>query len=282
MENLSAAQSTAARALVQTGGGDAAHVLRSALLAALCLIAISGVVLFRRLTLFCRAVLAAASLQCAAGYLLIWWWEPFNVKFWLLLLVPWLIVLACGTRALLDAGESAAAVRGRRLFRRCLLPLSLGMLAFNLTWGVLPETRPSPLQEPLSAWVRHSKVDDVLIAPSYLVAFLRYWENRPRTLLLYRSLQAAPAHDAFATVRAVIDDGISRKAAVLYTPAVVEAMSDDVLALVKVSRKALLRSFERYHREQIFSYTDAINGQRIPVYRLTAADASGRPAPGKP
>ncbi len=142
-----------------------------------------------------------------------------NDKFWVLTLIPWLVMLACSRPG--AAGSTGWWPIGDRLVYRGGLPLLAGgILLCNVLSGILPDSTPNPaMQNALSAWTQRSKPHDVLIPSTELVPHLHFWENRPGTLILYRTLQQAPTDDRFSVLRATIDAAIERKADVLYAPA---------------------------------------------------------------
>ena len=114
----------------------------------------------------------------------------------------------------------------------------------------------------------------MLIPTSDLAAHLLFWEDRPDTLVLYRVLLAAPPEDPFRVLRKTIDAAIEHNVEVLYTPAAVDDVRDDELAVPKVSREALRAALASYDQSKAFSYVDAVSGQELQVYALSTRNES--------
>lgn len=265
---LPIAVGTLTGAVIHRPAARAALVGRDGLLVILLLLTLGGIVPRKRVAPSLRWLVGGALLHCGVAWSLIWWWEPFNDKFWVLTLIPWLLILACSDPA--SSGSTAGRVVGI-FYRRCLPPLAVGVLLCNFLTGILPDSAPNlALRNALSAWARRSKPHDVLIPTTDLVAHLLYWENRPDTLLLYRILQAAPPDDPFHVLRTTIDAAIERQAEVLYTPAAVDNVQDEELALLHVSREALRGALASYEQQEAFSYADVGSGKRLQVYELRA------------
>ena len=56
---------------------------------------------------------------------------------------------------------------------------------------------------------------------------------------------------------------------ILYTPAAIDYLPDQFLLVGDVTRGELMRFFDVYQQEEVFSYINRINGEQTPVYRLS-------------
>ena len=274
LDELPVVISTLAGAVIHHPAGRAASVVRDGLLVILLLLTLRGIIPRKPVGRSLRLLAAAALFNCAVGWMLIWWWEPYNDKFWLLTLIPWLLILACSNRSSSDSAARWSI--GDRIFSRLCLPLlAVGVLLFNFLSGILPDAAPNlARRNALNTWARHSKPDDVLIPTSDLVAHLLFWEDRSDTLVLYRVLLAAPPEDPFRVLRKTIDAAIEHNVEVLYTPAAVDDVRDDELAVLKVSREALRAALASYDQRTAFSYVDAVSGKELHVYALGTRNQS--------
>jgi len=259
---------TATAAVIHPGAAPITNRLRGVLVIALCGVTACGLLSYRRLGRFHRAVLSAALLDCVSAFILVSWWEPFTQKYWLFVLLPWLIVLGCVSSALIATLRTWWVERGPAVsYDWFALALGCCMLLFNLRCMLLYETRPDPVREQaLAQWVDHSQPADVLIPPGQLVPLLRYWENRPNTLLVFSCLWYSKAGDAFGTLRETIAGARARGATVLYAPAAIEDIRNDQLPLLKVSRNAVGHFFERYPQRVAFSFVPAAGRPPAPTY----------------
>ena len=103
LDELPVAMSTLAGAVIHHPAGRAASVVRDGLLVILLLLTLRGIIPRNPVGRSLRLLAAAALFNCAVGSMLIWWWEPYNDKFWLLTLIPWLLILACSNRSSSDS-----------------------------------------------------------------------------------------------------------------------------------------------------------------------------------
>jgi transmembrane protein TMEM260 (protein O-mannosyltransferase) len=274
LQSLPVAWSTATAAIIYPDAAAGLGVLRRALIAVLCTSTAGVVFLYRRLMRFHRAALAAALLECVLGSVLVTRWEPFTQKYWVFALLPWLIGVASLSTIRIEApGEKVRSIARAPDWVAPVLGLCVFM--FNLRCVVLYNMQPDSLrQRALAQWVQHSQPGDVLIPPGQLVPLLRYWENRPNTLFLFSCLWYSDANDVFATLRRTIESGLTESAAVLYAPAAMDAIRDDQLPLLRVSRDSLGRFFERYPLRPAFSYVSASGAKPAPAYQLTGLPAN--------
>jgi hypothetical protein len=212
----------------------------------------------------------ACALQCLAVWAVITWWEPYHVgKFWLLTL-PSLVTWW-------DLALAGVAERGGTTWARVIqgLPLVVGMLVVLNTASVMAVYRRSDpaWERALTAWVTHSTADDVLLESGMLVAHLRFWGERPRTVNLYRVIQAAGTDsDRFVKLRALIDDTMQAGHAVLFAPGLSTYFTDDRLGVIGTTRREVEAFLDRYPREgPLFTYQESATAPVHTVYRLTSA-----------
>ena len=220
-----------------------------------------------------QAIMIASALECLITWPLILWWEPQNPKFWLLTLVPWMIILALSFEAV--------EIRMRNLLPRFsnqlsstakALPLLIGFVLFSIniqSLGSRPEA--AAFDEAMDIWMINSSPNDVLITVGDLIPHLRYWGKRPNTVFLYRSLQASQASpDGFYKLRAVINQALCANHTVLITPTASEYVFDSQLSIVDVSREDLRAYLDEIALEGkiVFWYRNVWDGKLLPVYAL--------------
>jgi len=220
-----------------------------------------------------RAILNTSALQCLITWPLILWWEPQNPKFWLLTLVPFVMLLALSFEALSIRLKDLLPAYEKDVERAVnALPLLLGgLILITNIQHIDGDQEALAFQEALSIWTENSSQEDVIITAGDIIPQLRYWGMRPNTIYLYRSLQAGQTSlDGFSDLRAQIDQAICSHHTALITPAASEYITEDQLSIVGVSREEL-RSFldENANRgEIVFWYRDLFDGKLLPVYAL--------------
>ena len=251
--------------------------IRTCILLVLAAVPVLGIANSRSLSRQQRSALGVALLQLAIAALLIFWWEPFNLKFWLLALLPWMIVVACGAEAvrlrltpLLPASFSRHA---GVVFCGFLVSISVLMLSFNLAFGIIGRSRPSQdYQQAMQAWLDHTGPNDVLITAGDLVPQLQFWENRPNTVNLYSSLLASRnTADPFADLKQRIDAALCRGDAVFLAPAAGDFMTESWLSVLALPRLTFRHFFATYAQEEVFAYHSGVVGADVPVYRIIGA-----------
>jgi hypothetical protein len=235
------------------------EIWRRLLLGVVGLVLLTSLWLHRRQTPARRPLLGATVAPCAAGVLLILWWEPgLQGKFWLILAPLVTAVFAAG----LPARGWLAGVPG---------VLAVTVLTFNQVAGLQIEHRPDiAFEDSLQRWIDHSSRDDVLLESSRFTAHLLFWGDRPGTANVYRLIQASgdPA-DPYALVRRVIDEAWSRDAQVLFAEGLDGYYSDDRLAVVGTSRAEYAAFFEAFPREgPVFTYQEGTDRPEKQAYRL--------------
>ncbi|MFI5366060.1 MAG: hypothetical protein ACHQ4J_10585 [Candidatus Binatia bacterium] len=277
LRNLPMIWWNARAAIVHSEATSGMNRLRGMLVVAVCGVTVYGLLSYRRLGPCHRAVLGAAVLDGLSAFLLVCWWEPFTQKYWLFVLLPWIIALACLRSARIDTLGSWWAQRIPAGTYDCFAPL-LGccLLLFNLRCMLRYEDRPDPVRErAVAQWLEHSRPTDVLIPPTELVPFLRYWEDRPNTLLVFTCLWYSSAGDTFGTLSQTIAAAFARGAAVLYAPASIDDVRDDQLPILRLSRDALGRFFAHYSQRLAFSVVPAADRQPAPTFFLSPPDDNG-------
>ncbi len=160
MEYLPVAWSHTIGAIVHFGGRSLPSVLsRGVLLFVLGFIMLLGAVKSRSMGYYRKVILVAAFLQYSILLVLIFWWDPFNIKYWLLPLIPLAIALACVSEAV--QGSVYTFLRSRVpyswMLSRSLLPLlAVLIILFNLTIPS-PISGPPVRKHPLIAIYAHRK-----------------------------------------------------------------------------------------------------------------------------
>lgn len=220
-----------------------------------------------------QAMMIASALQCLITWLLILWWEPQNPKFWLLTLVPWMILLALSFEAVETSISNWPTKFGTRLtYSLTILPLVMGILILSINAPYARGKGDSvAFNEAMDLWKNNSSPNDVLITAGDLIPHLRYWGIRPNTVFLYRSLQASQnSPDKFYDLRRKFNQALCAQRTVLITPLASEYVSDHELSLVGVSREELRSYLEENARrgEVLFWYRNVWDGKRLPVYAL--------------
>lgn len=253
------------------------QVVRTTILALLAGVTILGLTNYRALTRQQRSALGAAALQLAVSALLIFWWEPYNLKFWLLALLPWTIILACSAAAarlrLAAALPAARSHRAGAVLGSVLVSIGVLMLLFNLVFGVISRSRPSQTyQQAMRAWLEHTSPNDVLLTAGDLVPQLLFWENRPNTVNLYSSLLASQGTgDPFSDLQQRINTALCRGDAVFLTPEASDTLPESWLSILALSRSEIRRFLTSYDQEEAFSYPSETFGAEVPVFRVIDA-----------
>lgn len=223
-------------------------------------------------------IMKASALECLITWPLILWWEPQNPKFWLLMLLPWIIFLALAFEAAEVNLKSWLSGIGDKLSQTVIyLPVCIGLviLALNLH-SVESQKDVDAFNAAMDVWMNNSSADDVLITAGDLVPHLMYWGKRQNTVYLYRSLQASQnSPDDFHDLRNEIDQAICSHHTVLITPTAGNYMSDSQLSLVGVSRTELHTFLDGYAQQGriAFWYRDLFDKQLLPVYALKQSSA---------
>lgn len=274
LDSLPDAWMGASGAILRMSWSLRSQLIRIAILASLAGVMLLGLANYRALSRQQRSALGAAVLQLAVAALLIFWWEPYNLKFWLLALLPWAIILACSAAAarprlagLLPAAHTrhAGAILGG-----VLVSISVLMLLFNLVFGVISRSRPSQnYQQAMQAWLDHSSPNDVLITAGDLVPHLLFWENRPHTVNLYSSLLASrQSTDPFSDLKQRIETALCRGDSVFITPRASDAMPESWLSILALPRSNLHQFLTSYTQEEAFSYPSETLDAEVQVYRV--------------
>ena len=255
-----------------------ATVIRTVLYSFLFVLILLGVMQVKRLNRGKKIILLSAFIQCLVSFLLIAWFEPWYPKFWLLVLVPAMIGIACCIDALMK-GNAPGLLNFRepkKYYSHLLLLLpGIIVLVFNLRFAILNEHTPDEAsQRSLNTWLEHSDPDDMLITAGDLIPQLWFWSNRPNTIHLYHSLVVNKnSDDRFEYLRAQINRCLCEGDSVLYTPAIVDHFGDSFLGLLDLSRVELRTFFDGYEKESAFIYRNRINNKETQVYTLMNPDA---------
>jgi hypothetical protein len=261
-----------------------AEAIRTGLLVLFFLLMLSGLLVNKTLDKHKRSILKAAALQCFITWPLILWWEPQNLKFWLLTLLPWVIFLTLSFEAVELKIRSLLSNFSPVLEQAAsLTPLFIGIFIFsiNTRYGMLSQHTDQSIasiafHQALAVWVNHSGPNDVLITAGDLVPDLLYWGDRSETVNLYRSLQVSQSSsDSFSDLRRLIEQALCNHHTVLLTPVAGDYIPDNQLSIVNVSRASLKAFFTGYrqHGTIAFWYRDLIDNKRLPVYAITQAEA---------
>lgn len=281
LEYFSTALFTATQAIL-VFLSDKTDFIRSGLLALFLFLMLLGLITNKALDGYKQSILKAAALQCLLTWPLIFWWEPQNLKFWLLTLLPWVISLALSFEAV-EAKTRTQLSKFSLDQRRAasFVPLFMGILilSINTRYGMLNQHNDQSgdsvaFQQAMEAWLSHSNSDDVLITAGDLVPDLLFWGKRPDTVNLYRSLQVSQvSSDHFYDLRKTIDQALCKHHTVLLTPAASEYIPDDQLSVVNVSREDLRSFFNEYTKQGAFSfwYKDIFDNKQLPVYVIKEA-----------
>jgi hypothetical protein len=225
-----------------------------------------------------RAILIASALECLLTWLLILWWEPQNPKFWLLTLIPWMIVLALSFEAIEIRIRNRLARFGIILgYIGKTVPFIIGIILLSINLRYTDNRADvAEFHEAMDIWLDNSNPDDVIITAGDLIPHLRYWGKRPNTIFLYRSLQASQdSTDSFHELRKQINQALCMHHTVLITPAASAYVPDSELSLVGVTREKLRSYLNETARqgEIAFWYRDVFDGKLLPVYALTGHEA---------
>jgi hypothetical protein len=224
-----------------------------------------------------KVVLLSAFIQCFVSWLLIAWFESWYPKFWLLVLVPGMILLACCILAL-EMGFALQFQKFRNYTKYySSLPVILGLIfvVFNMRYAILNEHIPDEIsQESLDIWLEHSKQGDMLITAGDLIPQLWFWSNRPNTIHLYHYLVVSRySNDRFEYLEDQIDQFLCDGNSVVLAPAIVDNFGDSFLLWLDLTRDDLQTFFDRYQREIYFTYTDLNNREETRVYKLINPNA---------
>jgi hypothetical protein len=276
---FSTARETATLALLALSENKAASSIRLGVLTIFVLLLPLGLAANRSIDAHKVSVLKAAFLECLIIWPLIFWWEPQNLKFWLLTLIPWVILLALSFEAVfvnIQAKLPKFKIRLQRVADFVPLLMGITMLGINARFGMLNQhddkSRESvAFNKAMETWISHSNPGDVLITAGDLIPNLLFWENRPNTVNLYRSLQADNSSGDFHDLRTIIDQALCNHHAVLLTPKASEYITDEQLAVANVSREALRLFFKEHTSKEFiaFWYRDLFDKRKVPVYILT-------------
>ena len=279
-ENLLSAVYTAGKVFINyTNGSRISSLAWCGVCAVVLLLVFWGVMENRRLNKIKKALLLSSLMQCVIGGLLILWWQPHNEKFWVLILFPWIITLACSIEAVGSAVQSLWPKLKSPLVRSVsVFPLLLGifMILFNANYRMLKERQPNMfLQQSIEQWLSHSGPNDLLITTINLVPYLRFWAGRPNAINIYDLLRDNPDRkNKFEWLRAAINNAFQRNCSVLFSIAIIEPCSDDNLIVPGVTCKDLRSFLENYEwNEVVFYYPNLINGESIPVFRIIHKDS---------
>ena len=110
----------------------------------------------------------------------------------------------------------------------------------------------------------------MLIESGLLTPHLRFWERRSGTTNIYGMLlHSRGGPDRFDRLRTLIAGAAREGRAVLFTPRLSPAYTDDRLAVVGVTRRQVEDFFDRYPREgPLFTYQAGEGQESRAVYRL--------------
>lgn len=279
LKSLSSAIYTALKIFITTINGEIPGIIRRGVYAIVILVLLLGIMVNRRLSKDKSTILFASLLQCSVAGFLILWWEPHNEKFWVLILLPWVITLACSFEAIWAAVPDNWP-RLTLLLKRpiSLFPLLLGILLilFNANYRMLKERQPNIfLQESLDQWLSHTGQKDLLITTLDLVPYLRSWGERPNAINMYDLIRDNnDSSDKFAALRTTIKKASQNKCSVFFSHAIIESCSDDHLNIAGITCKDLRVFFETYEWNKVeFYYLNLIDGGPIPVRRIAPNDS---------
>jgi hypothetical protein len=257
---------------------DSSRLFRGLLIAALIYAPFAGVRRIGQRGFERRTLFEAALLQCAISAMLIVWWEPRHMRFWMLLWVPYGVAVACSwADSRIPHSQKTPGPRRRNAEparRLALFLLGVAVLGFNLRNGIIRESRPDErLETALASWRVHSEPGDTLIPTDELVPHLLFRGDRPRTVNLDALLAADPdSSDRFARLRTAIDEAHCAGHTVL----VAAGAGTDVLVwradTLPISAAELDAFFAGFERSEAFRYGDAKTGEAGVVHRLMAAD----------
>jgi hypothetical protein len=230
-----------------------------------------------------RPIWIISTLQSLVTWILILWWEPQNMKFWILTLVPWILSLALSFEAV-DSKfrDGRLGLNNNLTLVPRAFPALIGILILAVNFPVIarqhnPQNADAiAFHHAMDLWMQHSDTDSVLITAGDLVPHLLYWGDRPDTIILYRSLQVSQSSpDDFADLRTNINRALCEHRTVLLTPAASEFITDNELSVMSVSRESLRIFFNGYtQRGKIaFWYENRFDHKRVPVYTLTNSEA---------
>jgi hypothetical protein len=250
-----------------------AWYISSAALGFLAIMTALGIRFNKRLATRKRIILAATALHCFITWPLILWWEPWNPKFWLLTLIPWMILLALSFEAMeTTLRQKSLALRDKFIYVVKIAPFAISILLLSINLpGIASGVDDAGFTQAMNLWLDHSGPDDVLITAGDLIPQLRYWGQRPNTIFLYRSLQASQdSSDSFYALDEQIKQALCTNHNVLITPTATDYIAYSELSLVGVSRKEV-RSYlygNASKGEIIFWYRNTWDGKLLPVYAL--------------
>lgn len=226
-----------------------------------------------------KIILLSAFLQLLVSWGLIVWFEPWYPKFWMLVSVPGMMVLACCIHAV----EKMLVLRFMKLWNYAeyysALPIILGIIfvVFNMRYAILNEYNPDEIsQEAMTIWLKHSNPGDMLITAGDLIPQLWFWSNRPNTIHLYHYLVVnKDSTDRFEYLRDQIDQFLCDGSSVILAPAIVDNFGDSFLMWLDLPRDDLRTFFDGYQKESYFTYMN-LSGEETQVYKLLNPDACGK------
>jgi hypothetical protein len=196
-----------------------------------------------------RPALVSALAQLAVGAPLITWWAPYHIgKWWLLMLPALVVVQASGVESLARLFSGRHARRAGRVLDVSVASVAAATLLFTgiVTMRSLRRVD-EPFERTLEQWATHTQKDDVIIQGD-VTAHLLFWVGRPKSLFLYRTVQAGGREAPFAVLERLIDTAHLEGHSVYYVPGTVESLNASDLALVGVTREDLLAFLNRYPR----------------------------------
>ncbi len=211
-------------------------------------------------------VLAAVA-QLIIMSALIQWWEPLNPKFWLLAVVPLMMLI-------INIGSMWKVV-GSPVIKKIAMYYYLAVagliFVFNLQTGIIPQTRPNPaFQAAIAQWVNNTGSNDLLITMGSMVPHLRYYYDRRHTVHPYNYLRRSNnPEDTFAYLRRRIDATLEGGYHVYYAPLLAEYIPSKNLQQLGITGEDIDRFFSNYNSEPAFTYYNLIDGQLTPVRRIT-------------
>ena len=265
-------------ALVPSTAGRLASLLRVLVLLALLIPLVWGMMRCPRNSQLGRT-LTLVSLAYLVSYgLAVLWWEPTSRvdghKFWMLALVPFLLLLGSCWRVFHESIEKIGSRRLGRAVAHGYLPLTgliLIFVNFSTPSGIVQEHRPNELRlRNLQQWTEHSRPDDVLLMPENYVPWLRYWLDRPNALRLDEAmLGRRNDRDRREQPGPMLDQALASGRTVLAAERLAEYWSSDDPSLIGVTRSDAERFLDQYRPgEHVFEYTTEIDGSTMRVFRL--------------
>lgn len=222
---------------------------------------------FNELSKMSRVVFLVGIFQSIVSWAFVLWWEPNNMKFWLLPMVPWLFALAAGASTVKKPISHRHAILLKAI-RMALPPLAVILFAFNTYYGALPERKNSDtFNTTISAWLNNTHGNDLIIIERGVNPHLRFWHDRQNTVHLYNTLEKGSATNRFSELHSLITQQLCSGGRVIIESGATTKISNYDYGLLKLSPETVSNYLASYKQTKLIEQTIA-NGEKINAYQL--------------